>query len=940
MLSFKVLTRRDGAAVSAYYADGADDYYAKEGDASSWQGKGAELLGLSGQVDAERFKELLAGRIDADTLVSRGSTRTDSKTRIGIDLTFSAPKSVSIQALVAGDVNLVKAHDLAVARAIELAEMRAEARSKKDGKSAVERTGNLIVAKFRHETSRERDPQLHTHAVAMNLTRRADGQWRALRNDELVRATKFLGAAYRVELARELQRLGYELRTERDGMFELAHITRDQLEAFSRRSTQIAAALEQAGKSRETATAAEKQRATMKTRTSKVSMDRAAIHAEWKGMAKELAIELEPLAVDRAKKPYVDRPNAVADLQEQRTAGAVRFAIKHLSERRASFSGSDLFDVALKHAVGAGDVAEVSREIRSLVANGSLIQEDARYQLPDARKKFEPMTAEDLVSLVTQRGMHKERARTYVRAAIAQGRLRAVEPRYTTQAALERERNILTIERGGRRKFEAVMSADRSAAATAGLPLTVGQRAAIEMVLTSRDSTLGVVGYAGVGKSHMLRHKADLLQASGVTVRALAPYATQVKALRELGMQANTVASFLVGKDKALDPGSVLVVDEAGTLASRQLEQLMRITESQGARLVLMGDPAQTKAIEAGRPFEQLLKGGMTQVAMTEIQRQKSDELLRAVELAIERKSVESLARVPQVIEIKDAASRHQAIATAYIEMTPQERTETIIVSGTNASRRDINNLVRRGLGLEGHGTSIDTLVRRDTTQAERRFARYYREGDVISPDRDYQKSGLRRGELYTITGTGPGNQLHLKSHDGMEISINPMNHAKLSVYEKDRREFSPGDLVRINHNQAALDLANGDRFTVSKIAEHSIELMSATRTVALPTNKALHIEPAYAVTVHSSQGLTADRVIANFDTRSRTTAADTYYVGISRARMHAAIYTDRVKELPAAISRENVKEAALDLNTRAADRAHSKQRQAQLERDRGRDRA
>src|SRR5919201_4200809 len=192
MLSHKVLTRQDVGRAASYYEDGADDYYAGEGEASAWQGKGAEALALHGSVDPERFRELLAGHVTPGGPSSRSARRHDAKDRIGIDLTFSAPKSVSLQALVGGDARIVEAHDRAVAFALAAAEERAQTRKKVKGESRVEDTRNLVIAKFRHETSREQDPQLHTHALVLNLTRRSDGEWRALRNDEIVTATKYL----------------------------------------------------------------------------------------------------------------------------------------------------------------------------------------------------------------------------------------------------------------------------------------------------------------------------------------------------------------------------------------------------------------------------------------------------------------------------------------------------------------------------------------------------------------------------------------------------------------------------------------------------------------------------------------------------------------------------------------------------------------------------
>lgn len=174
MISHKILTRKDVGDLSRYYEDGVDDYYSKEVDASQWQGKGAASLHLTGEIKQVDFTRLLTGEVIGDEVRS-SSVRLDSNKRLGIDLTFSAPKSISLQALVHGDVELIKAHDRVVASVLERIEGQVEARRKEKGVSYVENTGNLIVAKFRHETNRETDPQLHTHAVVLNLTQRSDG---------------------------------------------------------------------------------------------------------------------------------------------------------------------------------------------------------------------------------------------------------------------------------------------------------------------------------------------------------------------------------------------------------------------------------------------------------------------------------------------------------------------------------------------------------------------------------------------------------------------------------------------------------------------------------------------------------------------------------------------------------------------------------------------
>ena len=465
--------------------------------------------------------------------------------------------------------------------------------------------------------------------------------------------------------------------------------------------------------------------------------------------------------------------------------------------------------------------------------------------------------------------------------------------------------------------------------------LNGGQRSAAELIVTTDNRVIGVQGYAGTGKSHMLDTAKGMIEQQGYEVRALAPYGSQVKALRELGVEANTLASFLKAQDKRIDSRTVLVIDEAGVVPARQMDQVLKIAEKAGARVVLMGDTAQTKAIEAGRPFDQLQAAGMATAKMDEIQRQKDPQLKAAVEHAAKGETKASLDKISSIVEIEQAGDRRAAIAADYMKLTPVEREKSIIVSGTNEARREINQMVREGLATAGKGIQFDTLIRRDTTQAERRFSKYYRVGDVIQPERDYPKSGLKRGELYKIEDTGPGNRLVVTSDKGERLSINPMQHTKLSVYQPERAELAPGDKVRITRNDARLDVANGDRFTVERVTPGEVTLRGGNRSIKLQTDKPLHVDYAYATTVHSSQGLTANRVLIDAQTKSLTTAKDVYYVAISRARNEARIYTDSARELPKAIARENVKLAALDLERGRRVRAES-QRSRDQEQQRG----
>ncbi|MCD6026148.1 MAG: trwC [Solimicrobium sp.] len=212
--------------------------------------------------------------------------------RMGLDLTFSAPKSVSMQALVAGDLAVTRAHDKAVHCAMEQVEKLAETRKKIQGKSTREQTANIMMGKFRHEMSRAKDPPLHTHAVVLNMTQRTDGAWRAISNEDIFRVQHQIEAIYKAELAKELQVIGYDIRLVDDkGNFELAHISRDQIEAFSGRSKVIEEALANEGKTRGTATTLEKKIISLTTRPRKDERDRDIVKQYW--VAKSLALNTD-----------------------------------------------------------------------------------------------------------------------------------------------------------------------------------------------------------------------------------------------------------------------------------------------------------------------------------------------------------------------------------------------------------------------------------------------------------------------------------------------------------------------------------------------------------------------------------------------------------------------------------------------------------------------
>ena len=297
--------------VSYYEKDG---YYAKDDPdhraASAWSGKGAEALGLSGPVDPDVFTAILEGRVPDGPRLGRPGKDSEIVHRPGRDLTLSAPKSVSLTALVGGDARIAEAHGRAVERTLAWVEGRAvETRMKAPDGGRMIRAGDqkAVIATFTHETSRNLDPQLHTHAVIANMVQGGDGKWRTMANEKLYSSKMLIGALYRGELARELGKLGYGIeKTHADGRFEIAGVPRAAIEAFSTRRAEIEAAMDGRGLGTPAENQRAAQRAALMTRAAKRDVDRAELRETWQRQADGLGFDVTALTADAMERSQDD----------------------------------------------------------------------------------------------------------------------------------------------------------------------------------------------------------------------------------------------------------------------------------------------------------------------------------------------------------------------------------------------------------------------------------------------------------------------------------------------------------------------------------------------------------------------------------------------------------------------------------------------------------
>ncbi|MNS10820.1 Multifunctional conjugation protein TraI [compost metagenome] len=303
----------------------------------------------------------------------------------------------------------------------------------------------------------------------------------------------------------------------------------------------------------------------------------------------------------------------------------------------------------------------------------------------------------------------------------------------------------------------------------------------------------------------------------------------------------------------------------------------------------------------------------MATAHMQDIQRQTSATLRAAVEHAAEGEVAASLKLLtPRIAEVAHARERYATIAQHYTTLLPQARAETLIVAGTHAARAAINAEVRARLNLAG--APVHILVARDLTEAQRKSAVSYRPGDVVQVQKAYASLGLARGEPATVVSAQAG-RVTLQREDGQVVEWRPALMPHVAVYLVAERDMAVGDRVRVSANDYGLGLVNGEFGTVSALTSQALTLTKETGTqVVLDLRRPLHLEHGYCTTVHSAQGQTCERVMIDADVSSAMTNESLYYVAISRARSEVQLYTDDRSLLVRAMSRIDIKAAALDL--------------------------
>ncbi len=874
MLTIRAMTNGQGYA--ARHLQHRDYYAEGERVLGHWQGRGAELLGLSGEVQSKDFEairqgldpqtgEFLRQRQSADRIAADGTTQ--SRGRNLYDFTISAPKSVSILAELGGDHRLVEAHERAVKEALGELESHAATRVRQAGANENRTTGNLVMAVYHHDTSRELDPLLHTHIVAGNLTYDgAEGRWKALQASEIYERRAYLTEVYRNVLAREVRGLGYQIEDRRDRKgqdagFEIRGVSQDLMAHYSQRSQQRDQAIdefaEKHGRSPTDNEVAILVRESRADKLTEISTEEVKQHQKARLPAEEAqrlaALRENALAASHAQQQGFESPSR-----------ALAYAEEHLFERVSVARQHELLTEALRQGRGRIDLGE---------AKGALQLEESSGQV-----------------------------------------LRSGEE-ISTRESLVRERQMIATVNRGIGQFAPLGAVNEFVASDRLRP---EQKHAVEFVLGSCDGAVNIRGAAGTGKTATLAELHRGLREAGHEVLAVAPTRSAVEELGHVGFSAALTVERLLQDEQAQREArnKVLIVDEAGMLSGRQMFELLQLAERRSVRLVFSGDTRQIQSVEASdalRILEQ--ESHLKSTSLTQVQRQSAPDYRAAIE-ELRRSPARGFEKLEEIGAVHEVAwrERAQTVAKAWREARLQknaqgESRQVLVVCATHEEIANVTHAIRterQRAGELGESVGLERHVPLHYTTAQKSEPRNFQEGQLLVFHRATKEVGknealevvrVEKHKITARTGTGEERELTAKQAQCFEV------YGRCSI------EIAPHDklLLLANRRESGFRATNGETVTVSGVDRQGRIQLEDGRVLPADYRQFDH---GYAVTAHRSQGKSVDAVVISADAMKR----ELFYVAASRGRESVTVITSDKELLAESIGRSGERQSASEL--------------------------
>lgn len=836
----------------------ANDYYS-QGDPALGRffGQGIEHLGVNQLPYSKDSFQRLCSNLHPVTGKQLTVRKKDSA-RAAYDCTLSAPKSVSVMALVMDDRRVLEAHRSAVSETLALLESRALTRIRKNGEYADRPTGNLVGVGFEHLTSRAGDPNCHEHCVVFNATFDTEEQrWKALQSSGIYQVSGLATEVYRSTLVSKLRKAGYETRRTDHG-FEIKGVPQEVIDCYSKRRKQIESIAAELGQSNNPEALAAIARTSRKPKDEAVSVEsmRKAWLAELTDDQKQV---LGKLKAD-ARKPVKHRRVSAED--------AIAWAKDHCFERKSVVKADELAKQAIKYARGDNSIADLQQAIASRVASKDLIAKDGKLTTTQSLRDEEELLD------TAKKGV---------------GKCSAFSTSFVPHAKLsDGQREVVRETLKSTSFITAVIGPAGAGKSTLLRSVVRGLRdeGIQPTVLAPSGSATGVLRDDGFSRAQTLQ-----------------------RFLIDEDMQERSA-------------NRVVILDESSMVSLSQMLTLTRICKANNTRLILVGDSRQLHSVEAGDAFRVILKDEtIPRASLGTVVRQRHAQYREAVTFMKDGESVrgfDALDRIGWVHEMSGttADQRAQPLAEEYAEAVARGRSALAVTHTwreaevvTTEIRRNLRNLSLIGKKEE----SMRVLVPRHATQAERTDSSGLGVGAVLV-FRD-KTTHFERGEEVRVTEVR-AKSITVAKKNGTTINLNPKKLAKhFGVYDEQQIGVSRGDrlLLRAKHkSETGKGLTNGEIVRVKELKDGRI-LLDDGREIPPDYRHFLH---GYCTSIESSQGKTVDHVFLSVDAQAAHSAGslEGFYVAASRGRHTCAIYTDAKEELREAIQHSRAREAATEL--------------------------
>jgi conjugative relaxase-like TrwC/TraI family protein len=886
-----------------------DSYYTKNQEQGQWQGKVAEQMGLTGNVNQKDFETLLKGEdLEGNQVIRLTSKDIDEngdRVRAGVDFTFSAPKSVSVvyeMALAHGRNDLarrlVEGHEQSMSKVLGRMENDYAGVRVKNGKEVnTEAASGLIIAKFTHDTTRSTegliDPQLHTHAFVMNMTKDQDGNFKAVDYKNLIANEKFFGQEYRNEFAKFLkEEIGFDLVGNKDGLYDinLGSSAKELLSEFSQRSQLIESKMPEYREKYPGKSDSDIKRIVAKLeRDSKKEINRDEVRADNLTRAENLGYGKEwfDSILQKAESNKANQALLTPEQKENKIQEINKTAAQILHESQSTFTKEDFLKTAGKLALA------------NAITISSLESKMDKLLIKNADGKYTTQEMKDIEKAITK------------------------------EAVKDKNNDRLSTVENAKEKIDK-WSQERLDSGKFGL--TPGQKEAAELLLSSKDRINLIQGDAGTGKTTMLKAANDIAQGAGVEIVGLAYTGKAANEINEAsGIKSQTLHSFL-NSTKESAQGQIWVVDEASMIGSKQLANLIDKSKEVDAKIMLMGDSKQFKSLAAGNMFDFLKDNGVVQTAkMEEVLRQKTDYMKASVSAMKDKDFEKAFGILEAAGSFREHATRedsYKALVDEYLSRDEKRQNETLIMTQKNSDREVLNNMIRDSKGLDGESFTVQKTA--SIRPSEAFFADSYSKVDTIFALGNLADGKIRQNETLSLVGRDEEkNFLTVQNSKGEQFEIDLKKDAlSLSAYQKDEKKFAENDKILFTKNDKNLGVQNGVTGTIEKIEGDNFTVKigkdGEEKTVNFNASEYNFIDHGFVVSEYAAQGQTSKETLSFMRAEDRMTTQNSAYVSLTRAEGYTlekgenkeefgtTIFTDSKEELLGQLENETLKTVSI----------------------------